>query len=83
MEAEEKVQEIINALNDLLEDETVPKNVVKKIKSAIDILLKEDEELNIKVHKALNELDELADDVNMQSYVRTQIWNIVSALEAI
>ncbi len=83
MEAEEKVTEIINALNDLLEDETVPKNVVKKIKSSIDILQNQEEELNIKVHKALNELDELADDVNMPSYVRTQVWNIVSALEAV
>jgi hypothetical protein len=83
MDAEEKVAEIINALTDLLEDETVPKNVLKKIKTSIDILQNTDEELNVKVHKALNELDELADDVNMPSYVRTQIWNIVSALEAV
>ena len=83
MDVEEKVAEIINALTDLLEDETVPKNVLKKIKTSIDILQNADEELNIKVHKALNELDELADDVNMPSYVRTQIWNIVSALEAV
>ncbi|MBW3012198.1 UPF0147 family protein [Candidatus Woesearchaeota archaeon] len=83
MEAQEKVVEVLNALNDLLEDETVPKNVVKKIKIAITILENDEEEINIKVHKALNELDELADDVNMQSYVRTQLWNIISALEAI
>ncbi|MBW3016769.1 UPF0147 family protein [Candidatus Woesearchaeota archaeon] len=83
MEAQEKVVEVLNALNDLLQDETVPKNVVKKIKIAITILENDEEEINIKVHKALNELDELADDVNMQSYVRTQLWNIISALEAI
>ena len=83
MADEEKLRDIIKALQDLLEDETVPKNVTKKIKSTIEILSKEDEELSIRVHKALNELDELADDVNMQPYTRTQIWNIVSALEAV
>jgi uncharacterized protein (UPF0147 family) len=79
----ENLNSIVKALQDLLEDEAVQKNVVKKIESTINILLKNEEELNIRVHKALNELDELADDVNMQPYTRTQIWNIVSALEAI
>jgi len=82
MEGDSKLKDIIDALGDLLQDDSVPKNIVKKIESTIEIL-KREEEFSIKVHKALNELDELADDVNMQPYTRTQIWNIVSALEAI
>jgi uncharacterized protein (UPF0147 family) len=79
---EEKIQDVILALKDLLADETVPKNVIKKIQATIDMLENQEEELSIRVHKALNELDELADDTNMQPYTRTQIWNVVSALEA-
>jgi len=40
-------------------------------------------DLSIRINKALNELDEIADDTNIQSYTRTQIWNIVSLLEKI
>jgi uncharacterized protein (UPF0147 family) len=78
-----KIKDIVNALQDLLQDETVPKNVMKKVQSTIDILKNDEEEMSIRIHKALNELDELADDVNMQPYTRTQVWNIVSALEAV
>jgi uncharacterized protein (UPF0147 family) len=79
----QKINEILKALKDLSEDDSVPKNIAKKVKSTIDILHKEDEEMGIRVHRALNELDDLADDVNVQPYTRTQIWNIVSALESI
>ena len=40
-------------------------------------------EISIKISKALNDLDEIADDVNLQPYTRTQIWNVVSILEKI
>lgn len=80
---DDKLKDILKALQDLSVDDTVPKNVAKKIESTIQILQKEEEELSIRIHKALNELDELADDVNMQPYTRTQVWNIVSALEAL
>jgi uncharacterized protein (UPF0147 family) len=45
--------------------------------------LSEDTEITIKISKALNDLDEIADDVNLQPYTRTQIWNVVSVLEKI
>jgi len=31
----------------------------------------------------LQELDDISSDPNMPSYVRTQIWNVVSQLESI
>ena len=46
-------------------------------------LLNGETETQIKVSKALNELEEIADDVNLKSYTRTQVWNVVSALEKI
>ncbi|MBI2657259.1 UPF0147 family protein [Candidatus Woesearchaeota archaeon] len=71
---------VIKSLSEIQEDATVPRNVRTKIE-AIVTKLKEDTEISIKVNKTLNELDEVANDVNLQSYTRTQIWNVMSALE--
>jgi uncharacterized protein (UPF0147 family) len=48
-------------------------------------ILKDDKEPddNIKVNKALSELDEISDDTNIQTFTRAQIWNIASMLERI
>ena len=78
----EEVNSVIGALTELGEDATVPKNVRLKIQNIIKNL-KENTEVSIKISKALNDLDEIADDVNLQPYTRTQIWNVVSILEKI
>ncbi|MBI2651480.1 UPF0147 family protein [Candidatus Woesearchaeota archaeon] len=77
-----KIQHIEPVLLELKGDITVPKNVRTKIEKIMELLNK-DIETQIKVSKALNELEEIADDVNLQSYTRTQIWNVISALEKI
>ncbi len=76
-----KVDEVISALSELLEDTTVPKNIKTGVENAIKALKEDD--VSIGVDKALQELDEAADDVNIQPYTRTQIWGIVSMLEKI
>ena len=75
-----EVDILITSLNEIQQDATVPRNVRTKIESIINTL-KEHVELSIKINKALNVLDELASDVNLQSYTRTQIWNAMSLLE--
>ena len=71
---------VVNSLNEIKEDATAPRNVRTKIESVVNTL-KEDTELSIKVNKALSELDQIANDVNLQAYTRTQIWNVMSMLE--
>ncbi len=79
---DEEIQNIIEALEELSEDNTVPKNIKLKITNTLKFM-REDIDTSIKVNKALNELDEIADDSNIQPYTRTQLWNIVSMLETI
>lgn len=67
-------------LDEIQEDLAVPRNVRLKIQSIVSTL-KEGIELSIKVNKALNELGEIVNDVNLQAYTRTQIWDIMSSLE--
>lgn len=76
------IESIEPVLEELKGDATVPKNVKLKIEKVIGILRK-NSETTIKVSKALNELEEVADDVNLESYTRAQVWNVISALEKI
>jgi len=77
---EKELKPVVEALSELEEDITVPRNIRMKINNTITAL-KENGDLSIKVNKALNELDEITEDTNMQSYTRAQIWNVVSMLE--
>ena len=80
MEIKKQIRQVIETLTQLQKDTSIPKNVKLKIEGII-ASLKGDTDLSIKVDRALNELDGIANDTNMQSYTRTQIWNIVSLLE--
>jgi hypothetical protein len=73
-------EEIIQALKSLKDDEGVPKNVRNKI-DAIILDLKDGSELSTKIGKSLHNLDEISEDLNLPSFVRTQIWNISSMFE--
>ena len=78
---DDQIIQIIETLTELLDDLSVPKNVKTKVAHAIEAL-KEDSEASIRVDKAIQELDELSNDTNIQPYTRTQIWNVVSLLES-
>jgi len=78
--SDERLQSILDIMGELLADPVVPKNVKARIENAMKAL-KENKELKIKVNKALDELDEIGDDTNMEPFTRSQIWNLVSALE--
>lgn len=77
---EQENSNIVAMLSELKDDTTVPKNVRFKIENIINVL-NDQTKKEINVSKALNELEEIADDVNLQSYTRTQIWNAISELE--
>ena len=77
---DEKITEIISALKELQEDSTVPKNIKNKICCTIGFLTEETDQ-SIKISRALQSLEELTDDTNMEAFTRSQLFNIVSMLE--
>lgn len=81
--SDERLQNVIEALEELKEDTTVQRNIKNKISEIIETLSDEEEEISIRINKALDELDEISNDNNLHSYTRTQIWNVVSMLEMI
>ena len=79
---EDQLQQVVEVLEDLKEDPTTPKSVKQRIQNAINEL-HNNKERNIAIHKALNQLDELADNAHMESFTRSQIFNIMSLLESL
>jgi uncharacterized protein (UPF0147 family) len=80
MVEKQQLDEVVDFLGELLSDNTVPRNIKMKIDGIIRIL-RENCEVSIRVNKALNDLDEITSDVNLQPYTRTQLWSVVSMLE--
>ena len=76
------IENAIVKLNELKEDSMTPKNLKEKLQSVIDVLQCK-EESSIRINKALDILDNISNENNIQSYTRTQLWNIVSMLESI
>lgn len=82
-ENSDQVAEIIQVMDELREDSSVPRNVKARLETSVGLLKKDNDELKIRIDKVLQVLDEIANDTNTQSYTRSQIWNIVSMLESI
>ena len=80
MVGKRQVEEVIDFLSALQEDTGVPKNVKMKIQEIVESL-KDTSDISIKINKALSDLEDIAEDSNMQSFTRTQIWNVISLLE--
>ncbi|UCG95606.1 MAG: UPF0147 family protein [archaeon] len=74
---------IIQALSRIKEDRTVPKNIRASCEECLKDLKNEDDELSVRLSSCISTLDEMSNDPNIPSYTRTQIWNIVSMLEAL
>ena len=81
MVTKEELGTVLEAISDIQQDSTVPKNIKKKLEGVSTMLQTEEGSAAIHINKALDELGEISDDINIQPYTRTQIWNIVSILE--
>ena len=77
-----RVQEIVELLIELQQDSTVPRNA----KSRLEVMQRELEsegDLSLKVNKILSDVEEIAYDINLPMFIRTQIWSLTSMLEGL
>lgn len=80
---EEQLLNIVEAITEIEIDNTVPKNIKRKLGETSKILRGTEEDESIRISKAKDILQEVLDDQNMQSYTRTQLLNLLSGLEMI
>jgi hypothetical protein len=78
-----QIAHIRDALKELQEDVSVPRNIRKGAKEVNGILQREDESIDVRVASALSVLDDLVNDPNVPIHGRTAIWNIMSQLESL
>ncbi len=78
----EQFKEIIEVLNELNNDDSTPKSVKIKIKQ-VHLNLIEEGPVSLKIDRCLQDLDDLNEDVNIPSHIKSQLWDVVSKLECI
>ena len=83
METEEGLKQILDALGQLAEDTSVPRNIRRGALNARELLLKKEDALDVRAASAIFILDELANDPNIPLHGRTLIWNLISQLETV
>jgi len=83
MDTETKLKQVMEVLDQLAEDTSVPRNIRRGATDAKALLLKKENALDVRVASATMILDELANDPNIPLHGRTLIWNIISQLETV
>ncbi len=79
----ESMKGAIETLNQIVSSHTTPKTIKKSISDLIVDLSKEEYSLSVRAANTISLLDDVTQDPNMPSYVRTQLWQAVSKLESI
>ncbi|MFT4343380.1 MAG: UPF0147 family protein [Candidatus Woesearchaeota archaeon] len=79
---EQRMQNLILFLEEVIDDQSAPRNVKVQITEVINIL-KSDLDDSLKVHKVMQIFDELQDDTNIDQHTRTQLWSAVTVLESL
>ncbi len=81
MSTDDKIEQIVDGLNMISEDNSIPRNIRRGADEVKQILHKTGDPIDIRVASATSILDDLANDPNIPLHGRTLIWNIMSRLE--
>ena len=77
------MKEAIDTLNLIVSTNSTPKTIKKSVTDLVADLVKEENSLSVRAANTISLLDDVTQDPNMPSCVRTQLWQAVSKLESI
>ncbi|MCL2296297.1 MAG: UPF0147 family protein [Methanomassiliicoccaceae archaeon] len=77
------IKHVIDTLDSLAEDTSVPRNIRKGATDAKARLMDTKNAMDVRATSAIIILDDLANDPNIPLHGRTLIWNIISQLEVL
>jgi uncharacterized protein (UPF0147 family) len=80
---EDKVKKAVEMLDQISEDNSIPRNIRKGATKAKEKLMNESVPLDVRASDAVYIMDEVANDQNLPLHGRTVVWNIMSQLEAL
>lgn len=79
---DDTMEQIMYILKELQDDNSVSKNIKNKVaEMQKNLESSKKEELSLKVNKILSDLEDISSDVNVQPFIRTQMWHLTSLLE--
>lgn len=71
--------EVVLIMQDILADRAVPRNIRAKVEEAVSKVKKNG---ITALSEAIYLLDDISNDVNMPDHTRTDIWHLISLIEA-
>ena len=73
----------LSTLNQIATNLSTPKNIRKDITNIIEELKSGEYSVSVRAANTISSLDDITQDPNLPSYVRTSLWQAVSTLESI
>ena len=73
----------MSTLNQIATNPSTPKNIRKNITDIIEELKSDEYSISVRAANTISLLDDVTQDPNLPSYVRTSLWQAVSTLESI
>jgi uncharacterized protein (UPF0147 family) len=77
------INRVIQILQHIMEDTSVPRNIRRAAEESKDILSKDDDEPTVRASTVISILDETSNDPNIPIHARTLVWNVLSELESV
>ena len=72
-----------STLNQIATNPSTPKNIRKNIAEIVKELKSDKYSISVRAANTISLLDDVTQDPNLPSYVRTSLWQAVSTLESI
>ena len=79
----ESLNNAVSTLNQIATNPSTPRNIRKNIAELIEGLKSGEYSISVRAVNTISLLDDVTQDPNLPSYVRTSLWQAVSKLESI
>jgi len=73
----------MSTLDQIATNPSTPKNIRKNIADIVEQLKSDEYSISVRAANTISLLDDVTQDPNLPSYVRTSLWQAVSTLESI
>ena len=73
----------VSTLSQIATNPSTPKNIRKNIADIVEQLKSDEYSVSVRAANTISLLDDVTQDPNLPSYVRTSLWQAVSTLESI
>ena len=73
----------VSTLDQIATNLSTPKNIRKNIAGIVEQLKSDEYPVSVRAANTISLLDDVTQDPNLPSYVRTSLWQAVSTLESI